>query len=152
MPDQIQTTPPVVPLLTGEAVTLEVMSYGDCCDLLRNDEVGRTAFVTGGAIVILPVNYAFVAESVVFRTAPGSKLAHADNGAAMSFEIDGWDPAARTGWSVLVKGTSEHVTNEWLTSMFEYLGAEPWANDVPRENWVRIRSTEITGRRITHNE
>ena len=93
-----------VPLLTVDQQGLDVLSRDECEELLAQNEIGRLGFDDNGVTVILPVNYTFVAGSVLFRTAPGSKLELAAKGGRASFEIDDWDTGIRSGWSVLVKG------------------------------------------------
>lgn len=67
--------------------------------------VGRIGVVVGGAPGILSVNDAIDGERVVFRTDEGLKLRHGTL-RRVAFEIDGFDEAAGTGWSVLVQGST----------------------------------------------
>ena len=46
-----------------------------------------------------------------------------------------------------VRSTFE-MTDEWMVALAEHFDVEPWADKVPRENWVRIQPDEITGRWI----
>ena len=47
-----------------------------------------------------------------------------------------------------VQGPVEEVTNTAETSRFAQLGLQPWApGDKP--HWIRIRTTVVTGRRIS---
>ena len=112
--DVFATSTSRVPLLTTDHQGLDVLSPDECRELLRHEQVGRIGFNQRGQTVILPVNYAFVAGSILFRTTVGSKLDIAQIGAPASFEIDDFDVKARTGWSVLVKGHAAEVTDEWL--------------------------------------
>ena len=99
---------------------LEDRSYDDCLALLSTAKVGRLAFVESGDPVVLPVNFAMDGSRVVFRTGRGSKLSAAVMHAPVCLEIDHWDEASRTGWSILAKGFSEHVTGP-ETERFEVL-------------------------------
>ena len=137
-----------VPLLTVDHQGLDVLTVEECEELLAQNDIGRIGFVDQGSTVILPVNYAYVAGSVLFRTAPGSKLALAAAGDRASFEIDGWERTTRSGWSVLVKGTAQEMTDDWLVALAERFDVEPWADSIPREHWIRIQPDEITGRWI----
>ena len=136
------------PVFANPTSRLDVMPYAECVAALRAQHVGRVGFVDDGQIVVVPVNYAFVAGSIIFRSALGAKVSHAELGDPMSFEIDAADDATQSGWSVLAKGVSEHVDDPWLTDMYAYLGEAPWLRDVPRDEWVRIRVETITGRRV----
>jgi nitroimidazol reductase NimA-like FMN-containing flavoprotein (pyridoxamine 5'-phosphate oxidase superfamily) len=104
---------------------------------------------------IFPVNYAVLGDvagsgaepSVVFRTAEGTKLAAAVLGVAVAFEVDGYDPDEGEAWSVVIKGHAEEI--EQIHGGFdpETIPLFPW-NAAPKHRFVRIRSTEITGRRF----
>jgi len=139
---------PTVPLLITDHQGMDILTPEECRALLADEEIGRIAFIDNGQTVVLPVNYVFSADSILFRTAAGSKLALARQGAGASFEIDGWDRDSRTGWSVLVKGRAAEVTDEWMVAVCERLGVDPWADGFPRDNWVRISLDEVSGRWI----
>lgn len=128
---------------------LELLEEPDCWDLLRQAEVGRVGVTIGALPAIFPVNYTIVDDMIVFRTAPGTKLSAATDGAVVAFEIDDWDRTDRSGWSVLVVGGSEVVHDRDV--LFEVLLShlEPFANG-ERVAIVRIRPEFISGRRIVH--
>ena len=77
--------------------------------------------------VILPVRYAVIGETVVFRTAPGTKLTAAMRRSVVAFEADRWDPCGAWGWSVLVQGVASEVTDPTLQAAARGL----LANDLP---------------------
>ena len=99
--------------------------------------------------VIRPVNYAFddQTQSVVFRSALGSKLREGLSSGTAAFEIDGTDPVERAGWSVIIVGETEEVTDPAEADWLEGFELEPWAPGV-KTHWVRIRATSASGRRI----
>src|SRR3546814_14172061 len=91
-----------------------------------------------GAIpAIFPVNYAFAADLIVFRTAPGSKLSAATEGAVVAFEVDEFDGASRSGWSVLVVGRSQVVHDLDTTFKVLAVGLDPWP---ARARSARVRT------------
>ncbi|WCO66549.1 pyridoxamine 5'-phosphate oxidase family protein [Iamia majanohamensis] len=118
----------------------------ECLRLLAVEDVGRLALTQGRAPAIFPVNYALDGEAVVFRTAEGTKLAHGDRAAA-AFEIDGLDREERRGWSVVVTGRLEEITDPETLERVHGLGIRPWA-DGPRGHWMRLLPGIITGRRV----
>jgi hypothetical protein len=61
---------------------------------------------------IIPVNYLLDDDKVVIRTDAGSKLAAALRGAPVALEVDGADENHQVGWSVVVRGRVEEVTDE----------------------------------------
>ena len=95
---------------------------------------------------IRPVNYTLAGADVVVRTGMGSILAAAQGNLPVTFEADDLEPCLRAGWSVLVIGTAESLGS---TSEAARLRASvhPWARGT-RENVLRIRAREITGRRL----
>lgn len=129
-------------------VKLTELSDEECRRLLSEHRVGRLGVVVGGAPVILPVNYAFDGERVVFRTDEGLKLHHAPL-RRVAFEIDGFDEAAGTGWSVLVQGSTYEITRA-IDKRSEELLRLPVVPFAPGEkaHWIEIVPNTITGRRL----
>lgn len=128
---------------------LEVLDYAECTHLLEQQYVGRVAFVHAGEPLVLPVNYHWHRNSVVFRTAVGQKLDAAGRGSPVAFEIDGWDDTYQKGWSVLVRGFMEEVEDPEELRELASVPLTPWARSVERPYWVRIVASEVSGRRIT---
>lgn len=127
---------------------IEVLEREECLELLRADEIGRLAVLSGTGPVILPVNYALDGDAVVFRTAPGTKL---DNGARSPacFEIDAFDRTTKSGWSVVVVGRLEEATpfDADVLERVRHLPVEPWAKG-DKPHWLRLIPSRITGRRV----
>jgi uncharacterized protein len=125
------------------------LSREECLELLAANTIGRLAVGGKDAPVIRPVNYAFdqPSQSVVFRTAPGSKFYALLRQNAAAFEVDGVDPASRSGWSVVIVGATEEVTNPADLRRLDGLGLEQWAPG-EKPHWVRIRAWTVSGRRI----
>jgi uncharacterized protein len=105
--------------------------------------------VEGWAPVVRPVNYAFdtSSQSIVFRSARGSKLTALMVSAHASFEIDDFDPAGRSGWSVIVTGVAEAVTSPAELDRLEQLGLSSLAPG-PDPHWIRIHAMVVSGRRV----
>jgi len=124
---------------------LEVLSLDDCLALLRGQSVGRVAVLVNEFPVVLPVNYALAVTDgpvwVAFRTRPGNVIDRASMPAA--FEIDGVDISAQQGWSVLVRGTLQHVNPD--SALWQRFDPRPWIDD-ERDAWLAIEPFSITGR------
>src|SRR5438067_10432905 len=117
----------------GSTSEMLALSREECMKLLASHSFGRLAVNTGsGAPVIRPVNYVFDerSQSVVFRTAVGSKLHALLRSARAAFEIDAIDAGSRTGWSVIIIGVTERITNQTELQRLSRLGLDPW---VPHE-------------------
>ena len=124
---------------------LEVLSPDECWAKIRETPVGRVAFVEAGQPVILPVNHGVHGHRIVFRTARGALLHEAVMSKPIAFEVDGFDPDTRAGWSVLARGEAD--VPEAVDALDE-LGLDAWADAVNRDEWVSILVEELSGRRI----
>jgi nitroimidazol reductase NimA-like FMN-containing flavoprotein (pyridoxamine 5'-phosphate oxidase superfamily) len=127
---------------------LEVIDVEECWRLLASTPIGRVGFRTAGQIQILPVTYGLHERAVVFRSAPGEKLWAALMHQPVAFEIDAWNAKDRNGWSVLVTGVAEEITDPATTSRLSELGVAPWAPTARTDQWVRIMAESVTGRRL----
>ena len=128
--------------------TIEVLSEQECRELLDGHHFGRIGVVSGGAPIILPVNYVFHEGRIAIRTDRGTKLSAAAL-AQVAFEIDEADDEEHTGWSVLVRGTGYDVTDsvDEISAHLRDTAVDTWAPG-ERANWVRVEPAAITGRRI----
>lgn len=126
---------------------LEQLSADDCWDLLAATPVGRVGIIVDGRPEIYPVNHAVDDRTLVFRTDPGAKLRGLGRSPAVCYEVDGVDPGARTGWSVLVKGHATEITDLAERRRADALDLALWAGG-EKVRWIRLTPTEVTGRRI----
>lgn len=126
---------------------METLTAPDCWKLLSLSTVGRVGIVVGGAPEIYPVNFVVDHASVIFRTAPGTKLAGLTRNPSVCFEADGLVVEDHAGWSVLVKGNAVELRDPDELRRAAELPLRPWAV-VEAEHWVRIVADEVTGRRI----
>lgn len=131
--------------------TMRTLSPAECFDLLEPGGVGRVGFTSADGIMMLPVNFAVLGKTIIFRTAPDTLLAVYAN-APVSFEADRLDEELREGWSVLVHGHSHTITTErQVQHLQEATHLEPWA-DGARDVYVRIVPAWISGRRIESDQ
>jgi nitroimidazol reductase NimA-like FMN-containing flavoprotein (pyridoxamine 5'-phosphate oxidase superfamily) len=135
--------------LIDQRTGMEHLDRDECLRRLARHQhgIGRLAVIEGGRPTIIPVNYALVEDHVVFRSSPGSKLDAALGAGGAAFEIDDVDEAGRTGWSVVVRGRLEVVTNRHQLML---LAATQLAPYVPttKEHWIMLHPSTITGRMI----
>lgn len=127
---------------------LEVLDHFTCMLLVGHAPVGRVAFMHAGEPLVLPVNHLREGRTVVFRTASGATLDAAIDRRTVAFEVDDYDTHHRTGWSVVLRGSMDIVDDEDEIARLEERDLHPWADAVERPHWVRVRPTEISGRRI----
>lgn len=126
---------------------LTTLDQSTCRRLLERHHFGRVAVNDQDGPVVLPVNYVFDRGSVVFRTGAGTKLAAAEAGERGCFEIDDVDEERRLGWSVVVRGRLEEVTDPAELQRLQEVMIEPFAPG-ERDHLVRVIDGSITGRRI----
>lgn len=127
----------------------EHLSRDECLELLESKKVGRVAYCGPKGPVVLPINYTVRSQSIVFRTRAGSRLATFMNDASATFQVDDIDDFLQAGWSVLVVGVAEWVTDtEELSELWwDQHQPQPWAEG-ERNAFVRIVPSAITGRRV----
>lgn len=126
------------------AQELEEIDRDECLRLLATRSVGRLAVAEPGqAPLVVPVNYALVGESIVFRSDPGTKLRLLVT-EPVSFQVDDIDPAQRSGWSVLLQGLAYRASEREIDEAVHLHSFAPGRKDY----WVRLVPKSITGRRI----
>jgi len=123
------------------------LTKAECFELLAGQHLGRVAVADDRGPVVFPVNFVLDRHTVVFRTEPGTKLDAAGRRGRVCFEADGTDAAARTGWSVIVRGEITEVTDGAELARLRELPLRVWAPGT-RERYVRILPAVLTGRRI----
>ena len=119
----------------------------ECHRLIAGGGIGRIGFGTTSGPVVLPVNFAVVAGTIVIRTGEGTMIdGHSDE--QVAFEVDHIDEALSQGWSVLVRGMAHHVAHPAeLQNIRRETTLWPWPGG-DRDVYVRIIPDTITGRRI----
>jgi nitroimidazol reductase NimA-like FMN-containing flavoprotein (pyridoxamine 5'-phosphate oxidase superfamily) len=136
----------------GSAVIHEmtVLTTEECQTLLGGHHFGRVAFVdTVGVLpLIIPVNYVWTDDTVVFRADSGSKLRAATRGAPVAFAIDGLDQQRRLGWSVMVRGHAREITDQATRAVLDEMPLVAWS---PRErpHYVRVTPRHLIGRQLS---
>lgn len=128
----------------GEGIA--VLDTQTCWQLLAAEEVGRLAVAVHQHPDIFPVNYAVDAETIVFRTAEGSKLFALFVDSAVAFEVDSYDAESGTAWSVVIKGRAAEIPMQDLLDDVAF-PLFSWTA-TPKPRFVRVVPDEITGRRF----
>jgi nitroimidazol reductase NimA-like FMN-containing flavoprotein (pyridoxamine 5'-phosphate oxidase superfamily) len=125
---------------------LEILDRAECFARLERCSLGRIAVVVAGRPYVFPVNFVVDNGAIVLRTDEGTKLHGARNG-WVAFECDGTDDVYHTGWSVLASGIPEEVDNDLEIARLAKVRLALWCPG-PKSTWLRIRPSNITGRRI----
>lgn len=124
---------------------LAELGPAECWDLLRTTSIGRLATGGSGPLEIFPINFVVDRESIVFRSAPGSKLMALTDQPLVAFESDGQNSGGY--WSVVLRGPAQRLG---MDEEIEASGALSLESVHPTEknNYVRISPATITGRRF----
>ena len=83
---------------------------------------------------------------MLIRSGAGPKLQAAERRELVAFEVDELDDDSHSGWSVVVHGRAERVTEPDGADSAEL--PLPWAAG-PRVHTIRITPRRVTGRRIS---
>lgn len=131
---------------------LEILSEEQCRELLASRDLGRIAFPLDDETEIFPVNYSTDGVIIVFRTTPGTKLAQSTL-SRVAFEVDDWAPAAKVGWSVVLKGVAQEVTAgiDPFSTALRASEVDPLAPG-EHKRWIAVYPSEITGRRFRRSQ
>lgn len=115
----------------------------ECWALLSRGELGRLALAVDGEPDIFPVDYVVDGPRLLFRTAPGSKLAELAANPHVAFEVDEFDDTFAA--SVVVKGVAKRLELQREIDDADALTLAPWIPTL-KYRWVRIAPLSISGR------
>ena len=116
----------------------------ECWAALRADEFARLAYHLGDELDLVPLNYAVDGDTLLFRTAEGSKLLGIVMNPDVVLEIDTYDEDSAQ--SVVVHGTAR-LLEEDEAHRAETTSLRPWLATL-KYNVVEIAPVRITGRRF----
>lgn len=120
-----------------------VLSEAECLARLGFATMGRIAFSVGDAIEIFPINFHVRDRRLVFRTAPGLKLAGVTIASDVAIEIDEIEPGH--AWSVVAHGKARRLELESEIAAAEKLPLHPLVPTVKRE-YVEVALDRVSGR------
>ena len=129
--------------MDGSAIT--ELSVQECWDFLATESYGRLATAAAGEVDVVPINYVVDDGTIVFRTAPGTKLVELTVSPRVAFEADRIGDGI--GTSVVVKGQARRVESGQEIDRLETLPLLPFVPTVKNE-FVRIVPQAVIGRRF----
>jgi nitroimidazol reductase NimA-like FMN-containing flavoprotein (pyridoxamine 5'-phosphate oxidase superfamily) len=122
------------------------MSRDECLTALHEATIGRIAVSQDALPLILPVNFAFDGTHIVFRTRQGGILDRACRNTIIAFEIDDFNPASGSGWSVSVLGVANVMHGgEWLRAVELGLSS---AGAADGSVFIKVTVGKVTGRAL----
>lgn len=124
------------------------LSRERCFLLLERSVMGRLAYCSDSTPRIYPLNFTLQGEAIVFRTAAYTTLGTEIDGREVAFEVDEVDRTVGHGWSIVVSGQAELVSDpDEVAQLRRVADPQPWAPGV-RPLYVRIPIRRISGRAI----
>lgn len=132
----------------GAGADLAELWREECLRLLAGELVGRVVHTEAALPAAHPVIYHLDGEEIVFHTGDGSTLAAAAGNHVVGFEVDAFDVAGRTGWSVLGVGVAYEVTDRERLAALAARLPEPWAAG-RSGHVVAVPLQRLTGRRLS---
>ncbi len=129
--------------MSEDVTPVTVLEDDQCWEQLRSHQLGRLVTHVGDVLDIFPVNYVVDDETLVFRTAEGSKLFEITINDDVLFEVD--DYTRERAWSVIVRGQARRLTTSAEVEAADALPLTPWIPTL-KYNYVRIEPTSLSGR------
>lgn len=124
---------------------MAIPTEAEALGLLASQRLGRLVERIGDRVEIFPINYAVDAGRIVFRTAPGTKLAGLVAADEILVEAD--RVGDHEAWSVIVRGSASILEREADIARAEALNLRPLVPSVKRV-FVAIAIDSISARRF----
>ena len=125
----------------------EQLNAEECWALMAGQTTGRIGFLHDGLVTIFPLNCIVHDRAVYFRTAAEGVIATSQLERA-AFQLDHLDTVTRSGWTILVNGSLERISDpELLKTLWGSRADEPWAPG-QRNVFFGIAVQKISGRRV----
>ena len=129
-----------------------VLDDDESMRLLAGVRMGRVALTRDALRVILPVAFQLVGRDPVIRTGPGAVREAGRRRSVLCLEADGCATDWSSGWSVLVTGRAELLTEPHVLAVVRRLALPDWRRTINGDDhddiYVRIRTELISGRRF----
>lgn len=124
---------------------VHALSAEESWEFLAANSLGRIVTNVHDVVDIFPVNYYSNGSSILFRTAPGSKLLELTINDQVLFEIDGFDDLI--GWSVVIRGTARALESQEDIYAANSTPLQPWIPTL-KHVFVRITPKRMNGVRF----
>jgi hypothetical protein len=122
------------------------MAEDVCLTALRTEQIGRIVLTQRALPLAVPVSYLVTADSVVVRVPDHETSGWHAAGSVIALEADAQD--AEGGWSVLVLGMADEVTDAAQIDVFDRTVPTTWADTSSSNAYLRIPFSLVSGRRL----
>lgn len=123
---------------------LSTLDAEECMSRLASVPFGRVVFTHRALPAIRPVNHIVDRGQVIIRTNLGTAIGSAaGRGTVLAYEADAIDAATRTGWTVVVTGVAQLITEPEEVARYQGL-LDAWVEG-ERNCVIRIPAELVTG-------
>ena len=123
--------------------------HDECWSLLHRSGVGALATIAQGRPDLFPINYLVDGHTLLFRSAPGTKVAELEVNPHAAFVAQGQD--AESAWSVVLRGEVEMLTDQVEVVGSGALELASWAPGSKRV-FMRLTPSSVQGRRVPRSD
>jgi hypothetical protein len=133
--------------VTGQQRRREPLSVPECMHLLGTVSVGRVVFSARALPAVRPVNHLVEGGRIIIRVDDGAPITSAARaGTIVAYEADQIDPDEHLGWSVVVVGAANRVTDADEAAAY-CRSLRPWVSGA-KDQVIAIRADMVTGFRL----
>ena len=131
-----------------DARRLEALPRAESLRLLGSVSLGRVVFTQFALPAIRPVNHIVEGDTIIIRTHLGTAINSAvdGTGTVVAYEADMIDPDDHLGWSVIVIGNANRLTDPGEIARYRQV-LRPWVSGVMDEIIV-ITADMVDGFRL----
>jgi uncharacterized protein len=126
--------------------TAPAMAEDVCLTALRTERIGRIVLTQRALPLAVPVSYLVTSEGVVVRVPDNDSGGWHAAGSVVALEADAHDDDG--GWSVLVLGMADEVTDAAQIDLFDRTVPMTWADTSDSNGYLRIPFSLVSGRRL----
>jgi uncharacterized protein len=127
-------------------ISPSVMAEADCLTALRTERIGRIVLTQHAMPLAVPVSYLVTSTGVVVRVPADDVCDCQAVGSVVALEADARDDDG--GWSVLVLGMAQPVTESSQIDEFDRVLPTTWADTTRSNGYLRIPFSLVSGRRL----
>ncbi|HEX9541663.1 MAG TPA: pyridoxamine 5'-phosphate oxidase family protein [Streptosporangiaceae bacterium] len=137
-------------MITGVRL-LKALPREESLRLLGSTSLGRVVFTHFALPAIRPVNHIVEGDTIIIRTHLGAAIASAvdGTGTVVAYEADMIDPDDHLGWSVIVIGKANRLTDPGEIARYRQV-LQPWVSGAMDEIIV-ITSDMVDGFRLVRD-
>jgi hypothetical protein len=122
------------------------MAEDACLTALRTERIGRIVLTQRALPLAVPVSYLVTTDAVVVRVPDEDSSGWHAAGSVIALEADASD--ADGGWSVVVLGMADEVTDAAQVDLFDRTVPTTWADTSTSNAYLRIPFSLVSGRRL----